>query len=396
MEHSKAGIFVSLPDWKTIIDDNPCIKSHPQFHKTLDYCPSTFAEPQLTTATVESMVKTLLESIRPPWLSSWKATQPVPSAGNEVLPRMPRLQTPGDLVTELMRSDIRSNAIPPLVFLPPTCLPHSITPAIVRHGIHTAGSMKTETTAQPRKRKRKAEESDNDGKEAEVVHGHTPTPISRKLICKRKKQFMLDEGDNRDTGTTHVKVTQTHKMVSVKTFNAGAPDDILADMSTTDLVNDKGFWDEKTRPVRWGLDSNIATTMDVGKQANLSVHYHPRQCDKCVKLKVPCIVLLDKKPRCIRLVCANCNEMKIACTIDGIGVQQRLQVKAKEAADELKINPLSKRPRSHAKKLRTTESKFVCQALHFCVCPTLHVHLLSNPIMLVKVQEKQILTLATT
>ncbi|KAG2052604.1 hypothetical protein BDR06DRAFT_972984 [Suillus hirtellus] len=351
-EHSKASIFVSLPNWKTIIDDDPCIKSHLWFHKTLDYRPSTFAEPQLTMEMAESTVKTLSESIRPPQLGSWKVMQPVPLAGNEVLPRIPRLQTLGVLVTELMRSDIRSNAIPPLVFLPLTCLPRSIAPAMVRHGIHAAGSMKTQTTAQPRKRKRKVEESDNDGKEAEVIHGCTPTPISQKLIRKRKKKFMLDEGDNGDTGTTHVKVTLTHKTVSVKTFNAGAPNNILADMSATDLVNDKGFWDEKTRPVGWGLDSNITTTMEVGKQANLSVRYHPRQCNKCVKLKVPCIVLLDKKPGCIRLVCANCDEMKITCTIDGIGVWQRLQVKAKEAADEPKINPLSKRPRSHAKKSR--------------------------------------------
>ncbi|KAG1888475.1 uncharacterized protein F5891DRAFT_1199181 [Suillus fuscotomentosus] len=44
-EHSKASIFVSLPNWKTVIDDDPCIKSPPRFHKTVDYCPSTFAEP---------------------------------------------------------------------------------------------------------------------------------------------------------------------------------------------------------------------------------------------------------------------------------------------------------------------------------------------------------------
>jgi hypothetical protein len=86
--------------------------------------------------------------------------------------------------------------------------------------------------------------------------------------------------------------------------------------------------------------------------AQISVRYHPRQCDKCVKLKVPCIVLPDKKPGCIRLVCANCDEMKIACTIDGVGVRKRLQVKAKEAVDEPKINPLSNRPRSRAKKPR--------------------------------------------
>ncbi|KAG2086820.1 uncharacterized protein F5147DRAFT_659119 [Suillus discolor] len=350
-EHSKAGIFVSLPNWKTVIDNDPRIKSHPWFHKTVDYRSSTFAKPQLTTVLADSMVKTLAESIRPPQLGSWKATQLVPSAGNEVLPSMPRLQTLGVPVTELMISDIRSSAAPPLVFQPPTCLPRSIAPMMVRHGIHTAGSMKTETTAQPRKTKRKAEESDNDSKEAEVAHGLTPTPISRKPIRKRKKKFMSDGGDEGDAGTIHVKVTLTQKTLSVKTFNVVAPDAILADTSATELVNDRGFWDEKTRPAGWGLDSNIAT-MEVGRQANLSVHYHSQKCDKCVKLKVPCIVLPDKKFGCIRLTCANCDGMKIACTIDGAGVRQRLQVKVEEAVGEPNINPLPKRPRTCVNKSR--------------------------------------------
>ncbi|KAG2100182.1 uncharacterized protein F5147DRAFT_777088 [Suillus discolor] len=327
-EHSKAGIFVSLLDWKTVIDNDPRIKSHPWFHKTVDYHSSTFAEPQLTTALVDSTVKTLVESIRPPQLGSWKATQLVPSAGNEVLPSTPRHP--------------KQCSPPPLEFQPPTCLPCSIAPVMVRQGIHTAGSMKTETTAQPRKTKRKAEESDNDGKEAEVAHGLTPTPISRKPIRKRKKKFMLDGGDDGDTGTIHVK----QKTLSVKTFNAVAPDAILADTSATELVDKKGFWDEKTRPAGWGLDSNIATTVE------LSVRYHSRKCDKCVKLKVPCIVLPDKKFGCIRLTCANCDGMKIACTINSAGVWQRLQVKVKEAVGEPNINPLPKCPRTCANKSR--------------------------------------------
>ncbi|KAG1785942.1 hypothetical protein EV424DRAFT_1551523 [Suillus variegatus] len=95
-EHSKAGIFVSLPDWKTVIDDDPRIKSHPRFHKTVDYRPSTFPEqtpPASASAVPEDVAKTLAESIpviMPLQLGSWKATQPAPSAGNEVLPRTPR------------------------------------------------------------------------------------------------------------------------------------------------------------------------------------------------------------------------------------------------------------------------------------------------------------------
>jgi hypothetical protein len=83
-----------------------------------------------------------------------------------------------------------------------------------------------------------------------------------------------------------------------------------------------------------------------------SVRYHSRKCDKCVKLKVPCVVLPDKKFGFTRLACANCDEMKIACTINGAGVRQRLQVKAKEAVGEANINPLPKRPRTRANKSR--------------------------------------------
>ncbi|KAG1789224.1 hypothetical protein EV424DRAFT_1550307 [Suillus variegatus] len=314
----------------------------------MDYRPSTFPEqtpPASASAVPEDVAKTLAESIlviMPLQLGTLMATPSVSSASNTFLPSTPVLQTSGLLVMEPMVSDIRSSAAHPLVLEALTPLPRSITPMMVRHSIPMVGSMKTqpETTSRPRKMKRKAEESDNDGKEAEVIFGLTPTPMSWKPIHKWKKKFMSDEEDNRAAGTI------LHKALSVKTFNVVAPDATSAGTSATELLDDKGFWDEKTRPARWGLDSNIATMVE------LSVRYHSRKCDKCIKLNVPCIVLPDKKFGFTRLACANCDEMKIACMIDGTGVRQRSQVKAKEAVGKSNINPLPKHPRTRANNLR--------------------------------------------
>ncbi|KAG1787881.1 uncharacterized protein HD556DRAFT_1312461 [Suillus plorans] len=65
-EHSKAGIFVSLPDLKTVINNDLRIKSHLWFHKTVDYCPSTIPKSKptaLAAAVPENVAKTIAESI---------------------------------------------------------------------------------------------------------------------------------------------------------------------------------------------------------------------------------------------------------------------------------------------------------------------------------------------
>ncbi|KAG2060996.1 hypothetical protein BDR06DRAFT_966805 [Suillus hirtellus] len=337
-EHSKAGIFVSLPDWKTIIDDNPCIMSHLRFHKTVDYRPSILPEhnpPVLALAVLEEAAKPLAESI-PVMMPA------MPFVSNTFVPSTPVLQTSEVPVMEPMVLDIQSSTADTTAWEALTPLPHSSAPVMVRHNIPMVGGMKTqpETALQPRKMKRKAEESNNDGKEAEVLSGLTPMPISQKPICKWKKKFMSDEEDHRAAGTIIVK----HKALSVKTFNVVAPDATSTGTSTPEWLDNRGFWDEEARPARWGLDSNIATMVEQ------SIRYHSRKCVKCVKLKVPCVVLPDKKFGFTRLACANCDEMKITYMIDGAGVRQRLQVKAKEAVGKANINPLPKHPRTRANK----------------------------------------------
>ncbi|KAG1758107.1 hypothetical protein EDD22DRAFT_957201 [Suillus occidentalis] len=38
-QHSKSGVFQTLPDWNSVVENDSCIKSHPQFHKTMGYGP---------------------------------------------------------------------------------------------------------------------------------------------------------------------------------------------------------------------------------------------------------------------------------------------------------------------------------------------------------------------
>ncbi|KAG2057248.1 hypothetical protein BDR06DRAFT_1005285 [Suillus hirtellus] len=38
-ENLKGSTFKSVPDWTSVTDDNPHIKSHPHFDKTVDYLP---------------------------------------------------------------------------------------------------------------------------------------------------------------------------------------------------------------------------------------------------------------------------------------------------------------------------------------------------------------------
>ncbi|KAG1836103.1 hypothetical protein C8R48DRAFT_783014 [Suillus tomentosus] len=103
------------------------------------------------------------------------------------------------------------------------------------------------------------------------------------------------------------------------------------------LVADKDFLDAETRPAEWGSDSDVATPWQH------SVRYHPRRCDKCAKLDIACLVLPDKKFGYTRLACANCDNMKIACAINGVGVRQRLQGNvAKASSDACKTPKMSK------------------------------------------------------
>ncbi|KAG2057249.1 hypothetical protein BDR06DRAFT_969454 [Suillus hirtellus] len=57
-QHSKAGAFVSLPDWNSVVDNDLHIKTHSWFHKTVgnrpppSAYPNTGPEPSMSSSTV--------------------------------------------------------------------------------------------------------------------------------------------------------------------------------------------------------------------------------------------------------------------------------------------------------------------------------------------------------
>lgn len=165
------------------------------------------------------------------------------------------------------------------------------------------------------------------------------------------------------------------RALSVKARNALA----RTNTSPPEIVDERGFWDAESRVSRicsWSFHLILvypASRMGSrchscyggrGRQEiafdcisphilQHSVRYHPRKCDKCIKMDVRCIVLPDKKFGCTRLACANCDEMKITCAIDGVGIRQRLQAKAQKAVMKTGVDPEVKRSRTHAPKSRT-------------------------------------------
>ncbi|KAG1844457.1 hypothetical protein F4604DRAFT_1937496 [Suillus subluteus] len=174
-QYSKAGTFVSLPNWNSVVNNYPHIKTHPQFHKTVDYRPSLAsanAEPEPTTLSSVVLVNQpsatltltkMIPAVRPELLTSMEAPHPVqlPYTILEVQPSAPAV-----LVTELLISDIQSTVTATEVQEPLAPLPPSIASTTVRHNIFVAGNIKMEAKATmplPTKtKKRKAEADDSD------------------------------------------------------------------------------------------------------------------------------------------------------------------------------------------------------------------------------------------
>ncbi|KAG1887526.1 uncharacterized protein F5891DRAFT_988128 [Suillus fuscotomentosus] len=344
-QHSKAGAFVSLPDWNSVVDNDPRIKTHPRFHKTIGYRPPPPAypdaepEPSMSSSTVpaepNSTRGTLVIASKAPDLI--QSLHVVP----EVQPSIAELLSPAAPVAEPLISGVQITATG--MPNPEPTPPCSISTAPVTVGRNVNGNVRSvrqgnAPTCQPQKRK-----LETNGSEPE------PSSVPRKPVEKRRRKFASDEEGNGATGTIHVKVTFRALLclllmaLSVKARNAVAP----TAMSPSEIVDERGFWDAESRPVGWGLDATVATAVEH------SVRYHPRKCDKCIKMDVRCIVLPDKKFGCTRLACANCDEMKITCAIDGVGIRQRLQAKAQKAVMKTGVDPEVKRSRTHAPKSRT-------------------------------------------
>ncbi|KAG1796143.1 hypothetical protein EV424DRAFT_1547224 [Suillus variegatus] len=275
---SKAGTFESVPDWTSVAEDDPRIKTHPRFEKTLGY-----RRPSLVEVPAD---------LDPQDAASASATA-VPSAADPVSPTSapPALPASQSLDNPIAAPGSRNTSCPP--HLP------------VKFNLFVAGTKKKSGRAAPQvgnTKKRKAEDEDTD------VDDPKSHPPSSKPRQKRKKKFLSADEDKVCTGTIYVK----SNAASDKDSDAAGPD-------LSDAADDESFLEVETRPAEWGQDSQIAT---------------PWKCDKCTKLDIPCVVLPDKKFGYTRLACANCDHMKITCAIDGVGVRQRMQAKAAAATSK--------------------------------------------------------------
>ncbi|KAG1823305.1 hypothetical protein EV424DRAFT_1346329 [Suillus variegatus] len=288
-QYSKGGAFECVPDWTSVADNDPRIKSHPRFEKTVGYripaaieVPSNFELPQAAASADLSPTDTVM----PP-------------------------------STVLAISPTASLADPD--------------PAPMKYNLFVAGTQQKPGNS----KKRKAEDGDTDDRVLANAPKSSAPPS--KLKHKRKKKFLSDNEDSVPTGTIYVKPKRKESLPvpAEKDSDPAVPD-------SCDKAQDGCFQDAETRPAHWGHDSHIATPLEH------SVRHHPRQCDNCRTFNIPCLVLPDKKFGCTRLACANCDQKKITCAIDGVGVRERSQAKTAAASSNSDKRSGTRIPKSQA------------------------------------------------
>ncbi|KAG2108210.1 uncharacterized protein F5147DRAFT_652931 [Suillus discolor] len=247
-QYSKAGIFQALLDWTTVADDDLCIKHHPQFHKTVNYRHLTSSGDTEHTASGRADAEATA-SMSPSCdilMSRFIANNQDPAVAKHVLSTMTR-EPVSPLATLFNKVLVTPSPTTPLEPLTPLCPSTAASPS--KEHLRAMGNRtQPKTIGQHGKRK-----------------------------DRQTEDYVVDETDHKASSSTAHAVAGPVKAMSSNT------------------VNDIGFWDVDTRPAGWGCDSTIATLAE---------------CDKCIKLDIPCIVLPDKKYGFTRL--------------DGVGVQARL------------------------------------------------------------------------
>ncbi|KAG2354408.1 hypothetical protein BDR07DRAFT_1494624 [Suillus spraguei] len=301
-QYSKGGAFEIPPDWSFVMEDDPRIKNHPRFQKTAGYRPPSPAD---DTAAFTSAAPELL-------------SPPAPAATIQAV-------TPAPL----------SPSLAPLTPIPPS--PAPMAPTRGKYNLFVPG-IQNKVKWATQSNKRKAEDSDA-AADAMDKPGHP-------LVSRKPPQKRVKKTENTPTGTGGVDEC----LEDIKETSAGDHQTEAKPNDGVETDDDRGFWDVATRPADWGLDSAIATAPEH------SVRHHAQKCDRCAKMGVQCLVLLDKKGGCTRLACARCDEMRTACAIDGIGVRARMQARAKVKAEEEAANPTT-RSKSRAPKSRVMNKR---------------------------------------
>lgn len=202
-QYSKAGVFQTLPDWTTVVDDDPRIKHHPRFHKTVNYrhvtsfgvtepVASVFADAQATSSTLPfdaTPEGILIAHVQDPAL-----TRHILSPATHA-----HTSTPAALVDQVPPTPPRTVTAP---LEPLTPLYPSTAAASSKDNLSVTGNIKTQTKTgrQPAKRKNGQAEDDVTN-ETHGTRRPAPRPLSRQSAPKRKKKFMSDDEENRPTGS---------------------------------------------------------------------------------------------------------------------------------------------------------------------------------------------------
>ncbi|KAG2085890.1 uncharacterized protein F5147DRAFT_659368 [Suillus discolor] len=338
---SKGGVFVTLPDWMSVTDKDLRIKGHPRFNKMALYRPCPSVEIPVFVGTdarvSRSGTSAAVSFTMQPIVAPSTPAPPPEDFGNHA--------APATELSPLSPSPI-SEPLEPLA-------PIISAPILLKYNLFVLGTKKNAVQVMEKvgnSRKRHAE--DDDPEEVKSVDMTHSDPQSRKSVPKRNRLMSSDEENVQTKPGFVTKIIGSSKIAPSPLIIEEHP--APARSNCSEGTDDRGFWDAENRPVEWGRDSAIATAVEY------SVRHHTQKCDKCNKLDVACLVLLDKKFGCIRLDCANCDEMKITCAINGIGVQERMQAKAKAKAKagEDSSNPV-RRSKSRVPKSRVVNKTLV-------------------------------------
>ncbi|KAG2047698.1 hypothetical protein BDR06DRAFT_1013640 [Suillus hirtellus] len=235
-QYSKGGAFENVPNWTSVTNDDPQIKSHPRFEKTMDYYPpSTLDIPAIPTVTdIPATVPTTPTLIVPPLTASTP-------------PSMPSHMDPG-IITK------------PVAEPKQWVYRHLYFPEAEREQWKVA-------FAASDSKKRKAEDEDTDGAIA---------------VANKKRKLMSDVNKEPTGGLPLQKVAPV-------TTDKDAP-----------LVAAKSFQDSETQPAEWGSDSDVATPWQCNKCAKLDIAclvlpdkkfgHTCLACANCDTMKITCAI----------------------------------------------------------------------------------------------------------
>jgi hypothetical protein len=264
-------MFESLPDWTTVSDNDPRIKTHPRFNKTIHYgAPTGSGNTDPEPAPVQTDVQATVSTFRT--LDSPEGHRMADIHGTATAKQLPSTPKPhhGISSTTFNTMELQSPLMGAKALEPLTPLPSSIA-TVMEHRIVTGGANTPETIVvtgdahtraktvrrQHVFKKRRAEDDVAD--DTDVIERPIPRPLSRQPPPKRKKKFMSDEGGHKATGSIYVgrkvrrrllmvgfncSIISTQQQASLSTASAVAQESTAM---RTDTVSDEGFWDVDNR-----------------------------------------------------------------------------------------------------------------------------------------------------